>query len=121
MAKLTMVSNRINDVQERNLKMYPFIFFDGVTSARIDYDFSVTPLVSAEEDKKNLDIQYNLRAETNNFKVIYYLDIDQNKGNNDLDKRFQALHASINTLFWNGILVEVYFNNNMVYTSKKHV
>lgn len=119
MAKLTMVSNRINAMQTRNLQLYPFVFFDGVKSARIDYDFSSQSLVEASEDKENIQIKYQLKPEIRNFKVIYYLDIEQDKGNNNLDRRFEALNGSITNLFWSGILVEVHFNDKMVYTSKK--
>ena len=120
MAKLTMVSNRINELQAKNLKMYPFVFFDGVKTAHIDYDFSAESLIGAEEDNKNIQIKYHLTPQTKNFKVIYKLDIDQEKGNSNIDKRFEALSASIANLFWTGILVEVYFNDKIAYTSKKN-
>ncbi len=117
MAKLTMISNRINDIQARNLKMYPFVFFDGVKSAHIDYDFSTKSLVDTEEDQKNMQIKYQLKPETKNFKVIYRLDIDQENGNTNLDRRFEALKASIANLFWSGIAIEVYFNGKIAYKS----
>ena len=119
MAKLTMVSNRISEIQEYNLKMYPYIFFDGVKSARIEYDFSTQSIINTEEDKKNVQIQYQLKPDTKNFKVTYFLYIDENKGNDQLEKRFEALKTSISTLFWSGIATEVYFNDRIVYTDKK--
>src|ERR1017187_6508651 len=119
MAKLSLVSNRINEIQLKNLQTYPFVFFNGVHAARIDYDFSNKSLVGTSEDEKNLEISYQVNPQTRNFKVIYHLDIDENENNANLDKRFDTLCNSISNLFWRGILVEVYFNDNRVYTSKK--
>lgn len=119
MAKLSLVSNRINEIQLKNLQTYPFVFFNGVNTASIDYDFSNKSLVSTSEDEKNLEISYQVKPQSRNFKVLYYLDIDENADNSNLDKRFETLRNSISNLFWRGILVEVYFNDKKVYTSKK--
>lgn len=120
MARLTMFSNRINPLQERNLKMYPFVFFSGVKTARIDYDFSIQNLVNIEEDSKNVQLKYQLKPNVSNFKVIYSLDIDEGRDNDNIDKRFEALRSSITTLFWSGISVEVLFNGKKVYASEKN-
>src|SRR6185312_6928996 len=82
MAKLSLLSNKINEIQEKNLKMYALAFFEGVISARIDYDFSNIALVDTEEDKKSLSLNYKFKnADTSHFRVSYFLNIDLSKEN----------------------------------------
>ena|ERR1035437_3110726 len=119
MAKLSILAGRISDVQEKNLKMYPLIFFEGVKTAVIDYDFSSESLVTTEENKKDMTLKYNMKGvETRHFKASYYLDLYEGAQNNNLEKRFAALENAVRTLFWKDTKVEVYFNNKKVYPSE---
>jgi hypothetical protein len=102
MAKLSLVFNKINDIQIKNLQMFPLIFFNGVKSATIDYDFSNDFGLSGD-------------AKKNSFLVSYKLNIDETAENSNLDKRFDALANSVRGLFWNGIKVEVFFNEKLVF------
>lgn len=104
MATLTILSNRINPIQEKNLKMYPLVFFDGVKSVRIEYDL---------QHKKTT----NDEPVINSSLISYYLEIDGH--NSHLDSRFDALEKSVRNLFWNDLSVEVYFNDKIVFKSKK--
>jgi len=104
MARLTVLSNKINPIQEQNMKMLPLICFDHVKSVRIDYDLSKTKTM---EDG----------PEINNSRVSYYLTIDESKENNHLQNRFLYLEGGLRNLFWKEICVEVYFNNKIVYKS----
>lgn len=118
MAKLSMLANKITEVQEKNLKLYPFVFFEGVKSARIDYDLSNNMDVDTTEDQKNANIGYKVKKpETKHLRISYYLELDEGQ-NSNLDKRFGAIEGSVRNLFWNQIAVEVYFNNELKYKSK---
>jgi hypothetical protein len=113
MARLTALSGRISEVQERNLKMFPLVFFEGVQECKVDYDLSHKSDV-LEDTSGNLVIN----APTRNAYVAYYLTLDESQ-NTDLDKRYMALEKSVRTLFWTDLSIEVYFNGNIKYKSKK--
>lgn len=113
MARLTTLSGRISDVQIRNLKMFPLVFFEAVQEVKIDYDLSHKSDV-LEDTSGNLVIN----SPTRNNYVAYYLTLEESK-NQDLDKRYEALEKSVRTLFWNDISVEVYFNDKIKYKSAK--
>lgn len=118
MARLSILSNRISDVQEKNLKLYPFIFFDGIKNISIDYDFSTNVNVDTEKDNKKAEILYKIKnVDTSKFRISYHIELDQTTYDN-LDKRFNALEQAVRSLFWNNVRVEVFFNNKEVYKSK---
>lgn len=122
MARLSLLSNKINPVQEKNLKMFPFIFFDGVKEVKIDYDLSNVALINTEEDTKDINIKYNLgNVETKHFRVSYHIELDEAKTNPNIDKRFDALKQAVRSLFWNNIKVEVFFNGKNAYASSEDV
>lgn len=124
MAKLSLASNRISEVQEKNLKMYPLIFFNGVQKAEIDYDFTNNQTVETEEDRKNLEIKYKFnKLDTKHFRVSYYLTAEDTltgftAHNEHMDKRFKALEDSVRNLFWKETKVEVFINGSKEYESK---
>lgn len=113
MARLTTLSGRISDVQIRNLKMFPLVFFEQVQEVRVAYDLGHKSDV-LEDTAGNLVIN----APTRNNYVAYYLILDESK-NEDLDKRYLALEKSVRTLFWTDLSVEVYFNEKIKYKSVK--
>lgn len=118
MAKLSLASNRISEVQEKNLKMYPLVFFNGVQKAEIDYDFTNNQTVETEEDAKNLEIKYKFnKLDTKHFRVSYYLTVDDSQ-NEMIEKRFKALEDSVRNLFWKETKVQVFINGSMKYESK---
>lgn len=106
MAKLTMLSNKINEIQEKNLKMFPLVFFNGVRKVVIDYDLTVN---------KTLD---DTPATTNSW-VHYDLTIDETQENPKLDFRFEHLEKNVRNLFWNNVKIKVLFNDRIVFESKK--
>lgn len=114
LATLVVNSNKITEMHEKNMKMYPLIYFDGVKSVQVDYDLSRRHDVDTD-DKNNMTIKNPLR---NNF-VAYYLIMNEDVKNENLDKRFQALEGSIRTLFWKDVSTEVYFNGKIAYKSAK--
>jgi hypothetical protein len=90
MAQLAILSGRISESHEKNLKMYAFVFFNGVNSAKIDYN-----LDRSSDDKKY---------------VTYHLEIHPDFFNNKLKKRFEAIQSATRTLFWSDLEVNVYLN-----------
>lgn len=114
MAKLVLVSGKISETHEKNMKMYPLIYFDGVKEVKIEYDLS-------HKADALLDRQNNLtvRAPFRSNVVAYYLTIDETAKNDNIDKRFKALESSIRTLFWKDLTVEIFMNEKIVYKSKK--
>lgn len=103
MAKLTMLSGRVSEVQLKNLKYYPLVYFDDVTEVKIDYDLMPDKSMGDEPTKCN-------------SLISYYLTLDETK-NIELDKRFLALEKSVRYLFWSDVQLEVYFNKKIVYKS----
>lgn len=96
--------------------MYPLVFFNGVSEVKVDYDFSSGQLIDTEENLDKVDITYKFnKLDTKNFRVSYYLTLDSESDNNQIDKRFQAIESSVRNLFWKEVKVEVYFNNELKY------
>lgn len=96
LAKLSILSNRISEVHEKNLKAYPFIFFNGVTDAKIDYDLE--------------------RGENNHVK--FDLSLKDGADNPHMERRFETLNQSIKNLFWKEVSISIYMNGKEVYDSK---
>lgn len=117
MAKMIVLSNRISDVHEKNIKMWPFIMFNGVSTVKIDYDLSRRDDVDID-NKNNLTVKSPIR---NSF-IAYYLSMDPyyENLNPNLDKRFKALEDSVRSLFWKDISVEVFVNDIIKYKSVKN-
>ena len=109
MAKLAVLSNRINEVQETSLKNYPFIVFDGIKEFKLDYDLSYEKM-----EKDNL----SPKCVHQPF-VAYYLKIDESRNTEALQFRFEAIEKWVRNLFWKNVSVEIYFNDKIVFKSKK--
>ena len=105
MAYLTALSGRISEVQVKNLQMFPLVYFNSVDEVKIEYDLA--PLKTMDDSPT-----------FSNSLVSYYLTLNELE-NVDLDKRFLALENSVRQLFWSDIKIEVYFNDQIKYKSKK--
>jgi len=114
MAALVVSSNRLSEFHEKNLKMFPFVFFNGVTSVKIDYDVAVEHNVDLDK-KNNITIKKPFR----NCFVAYYLTIDEDANKEALQKRFDTLENSVRDLLWQGLAVKIFFNDKIVFESKK--
>ncbi len=114
MAKLVMVSGKLSEMHEKNMKTYPLIFFNGVKEAKVEYD--VSHKANALVDK---DSNLTVTAPTRNNFVSYHLKIEENADNPNMERRYAALEASIKTLFWKDIKVEIHINDICVYKSKQ--
>lgn len=96
MAQLTLLSKRLSEVQQENLKSYPFIFFDGVTSVGISYDLM---------DKPNY-IMYEMKSTVEPLDITF------------IHKRIEAIEGSIRTLLWSDINLILKINGTKIYESK---
>lgn len=116
MAKLALFSNRISEIHEKNLGLYPFIFFDGIKTVKIKYDL-------ARVDDVELDTLHNLTINKPSSKsyVKYILTMDESVSNSHLEQRFLALEKAVRDIFWKNIVVEVVFNDRTVYKSNTNV
>lgn len=94
LAKLSILSNRISEIHEKNLKSYPFIFFNGVKEATVNYDL--------ERGKKN--------------HVSFILTVKEGE-NLFLEKRLTSLDQSVKNLFWKEVSTSVILNGKKVFDS----
>lgn len=104
MAHMTIFFNRISSLQAKNLQQYPFVFFNGLNHADIEYDFESinqgeSPTVGASY------VHYSL-----------YLDIFAE--NENIEYRCQSLERAVRELFWKEVSVEIYINEKLAYKSK---
>ena len=121
MAKLSVLSGKLTEVQLKNLKMFPLVFFNGVTSALLDYNLEVgQPEVDYKiyKNKKNEpDIRYEMKKEKPRSFVSYRLSLEENASNDHLEKRFAALEKAVRDIFWKEVKVKVFINSNLAYES----
>lgn len=105
MARLAILSNKITEFHEKNLKMFPLVFFNDVKEAKLNYDLRRQKTVEDEPDFCNSRVTYNLSLDEST--------------NDHLPKRFEALETSVRGLFWNDIVVEIFFNGKIVFKSNE--
>lgn len=105
MARLTILSGRINSIQEKSLKMYPLIMFDGVKSATIHYNLGHDGMDSENPDPQN----------HNGTQVIFDLDAPEEQTN--AEKRCKHLEVAVRELLWSDVQIEVMFNHKLFYKS----
>lgn len=121
MAKLSVLTDRLSEMQVKNLKMYPFVFFEGVERAEINYDLHNDMAVSekvAQDKDKNFQLDYKIEApSTGHLRVSYFLTLDE-RLNGMIEKRYSAIEQAVRTLLWKQIRVEVYLNGKLKFESK---
>jgi hypothetical protein len=86
---LGVLSGRLSEIHLENLKAFPFIYYNGVLEAKLEYDI------------------YNKQDGT----YIRY-DLTLSEENDQLDKRFRALEVAIKALFWKDMALKVSINGN---------
>jgi len=107
MAKLSVLANRISEIQEKNLKSYPFVFFNDVKSVKIDYDISTVD----DDGKMNHGDHF----------IAYHLEIDGSTPTKvGMDKRFFCIAEATRLLFWSDLKVQVFINGKLSYESQKN-
>lgn len=98
LAQLTMLTGRISETHQKNMEMFPKVFFHGVKEFEIDYDIATN-----REDSST---------------VIYKLQIDPVAPNDLPSMRYKSLENAIRTLFWKEVRVEIQINNEEVFKSE---
>lgn len=93
MARLTMLSNRLNEIQEKNLRMYPYVFFDHVKTVTITFDLECRP---DSVDKRETFVKYQIQ-------------VDPTKPMDNKENRIKALVQATRNLFWTDLKVEIEF------------
>lgn len=106
MAKLTMLSNKINSIQEKNIKMYPLVYFNGVSEVRIEYDLS-----------NGRSTEDGYRSDSDKSYVSYDLIVDETQDNSKMDVRCAHIERAVRSLFWIDTKVIVKINNKKVFES----
>jgi len=106
MAKLVIFSGKITELHEKNMKMYPYVFFEGIQSCHIDYDLS------------HKQIAYSIESRSNAI-VTYSLVIAEDAINDQIEKRYAALESALRGLFWKDLTVEIIINDIIMYKSAK--
>lgn len=96
LTKLMLFFGRVSEVHLNNLKSFPWIYFNHLTSAHLDYD------ISTKRDGKSL--------------ISYDLSISEE--NDNLPKRFAALESSVRALFWKEMSIKVSINGEEKYKSE---
>lgn len=119
MARLTLLTNKLNPIQEKNLKMYPLVFFNGIRYAKVDFDVSNNQMVDSEEKPDDLELTYKFsQADTSHLRVSYHLDIDEEEPNDNLPRRFEAIEQAVRNLLFKEIKVQVFLNGKLRFESK---
>jgi hypothetical protein len=108
MAQLTMISNKINPIQEKNLKMYPMVYFNGVSKMVMYFDLS-----------NGREIEETASKHPGERYVEYHLTVDEKEDNGSFDMRCKHLENSVRNLFFSDTQVYVSFNGKLVFESEK--
>lgn len=82
---------RVSEVHVKNMKSFPWMFFNDITEVQLDYNIGV----------KREDISW-----------ISY-NILTSKDNDQLSKRYSALEAAVRALFWKEMEVRLSLNNEV--------
>ena len=86
---LGVFSGRISEIHIKNMQSFPFIYFNSVQEAKLDYD------ISQIKDGKSY-VHYDLKL--------------KKKDNDFMEKRFLGLEGAIKTLFWKEIKLKLSIN-----------
>jgi hypothetical protein len=97
LTKLVLFSGRLSEVHIKNLKQFPFIFFNGV-------QFPV-----------NLEHDISTKKEVPSL-ISYDLTLDQE--NDHLEKRYLALESAVRDLFWKEMQLRLSINGKEVFKSE---
>lgn len=104
MAQLTVLTNRLSEIQEKNMGLFPRIFFDGVREINIEFDLQRTDLPNTLASCANW-VKYDLKIAEQFHSANHVA----------LERRYEALENAIRTLLWSDIRVSITINGNEVY------
>lgn len=96
--RLVLFTGRVSSVHLKNLQNFPFMLFNDLKEAKLDYVIQTTDKVSPTVF--SYDLALNLAS------------------NNHLDKRYAELESAVRKLFWKEVKIEVKINGEEVYKSE---
>ena len=98
LTKLMLFFGRLPEPHIKSLESYPFIFFNDLKEAKLDYSVETT-------DKTK--------------PTLFSYDLTLNLATNDqLPKRYKALEDAVRKLFWKEAKIKVIIHGNEVYKSE---
>lgn len=96
LTKLGLFFGRVSEVHIKNLQSFPFIYFNDLKEAKLDYDIG-----STREDKS----------------LVTY-DLIMTTENDLLPKRYAALETAVRSVFWKDMPIKILINGKEVYKSE---
>ena len=97
LTKLMLFFGRIPETHIKSLQSYPFIYFNDLKEAKLDY----------------------VVAKDKNGETIFSYDLSLNLEPNDhLDKRYKALEVAVRNLFWKEAKIKITINGQEAYKSE---
>lgn len=96
MRKITMLTGQLSSVHEQNLQTWPYIAFESVENAEIDYDLSKAYFEEVGQNR----IEFNLKIAQSQEQV---------------ENRCKCLASWVRDMFWKEIAVTVKINGAKVY------
>ena len=87
---------RLSEVHVKNMEAFPFIYFNDLKEAHIDYDIA------------------NKKGDTS---LVTY-DLKMGSVNDHLEKRYKALEEAVRALFWKEVKLGIKINGEEVYKSE---
>ncbi len=96
--RMVLMTGRITKAHEKNLGNFPYIFFNELKEAKLDYRIG-----TSSEDSLTL--------------FTYELTINQ-EANDFMDKRYRALEQAVRDLFWKEAKIVVKINGQETYKSE---
>lgn len=98
LTKLVMFTGRVSEVHLENLKRFPFIFFNNIVDAELNYSIETTDKAKSSIFSYTLSMPWEF--------------------NDNLDKRYKALESAVRSLFWKEVKIELKINDVEVYKSE---
>lgn len=95
--RLMIATGRLPETLWRTLQNYPFIFFNDVKEAKIDYSIATKP-------SESTTFEYNIILNT--------------ESNNCIEKRYKGIEKAIRDLFWKEAQIKISINGQEVYKSE---
>jgi hypothetical protein len=88
LTKLVLFTGRLSEIHIKNLQSFPFIYFNDIIEAKLDYDISQVKEVPS---------------------FIRY-DLILSQENDQLNKRFDGLKVAVKSLFWKEMELKLSIN-----------
>lgn len=98
LTKLMLFFGKVSEVHIKNLQSFPYIYFNDVKEAKLDYSVATTDKIQPTE-----------------FKYDLTLDLATN---DQLDKRYKGLETAVRALFWKEARIQVSINGEEEYHSE---